>query len=57
MDRIYGVQDVASAWSVSEQRVRELISRKRVTPDFYWTNAHGVMRYYWRNIPERTGQA
>lgn len=49
MTTLYTVKDVAAAWRISEQRIRQLIQRELLKPDFVTAEP----RYYWLQIPKR----
>jgi len=53
--KLVGCPDVARAWNVSEQRVKELIRGERCypMPPYVYSDARGHRHFYWTRIPER----
>lgn len=57
--RIYGVRDIATAWGLSPERVRQLVRTRLIEPDLVHigsgSRSSEYMTCYWYAIPERNG--
>lgn len=51
--RIFGVSDVAAAWGISSERVRQLISTGVVVPELVCMVRKDYVASFWYEIPER----